>query len=501
MTQFNSFQKLTQLLFVFLFVFSVSLFSQDGDATNGKKLFKANCIACHKLDKKVLGPPLKGITLKRDRKWLHAWIKDNITLQKTDKLAKQVFEEGNKLPMQPFPQLSEKDIEDILAYTDDKPKEKKEVTKKQTTETQTVDPIVAKGKKIFKANCIACHKLNKKVLGPALFGITDKRDRDWLHKWIKDNNALRKSGDALAKQVFEEHNKMPMNAFPQLSEEDIDAMLAYFKVGDVKKTIVGTKSTEEVKEEGSSVWITWLVAIVVIALLVYMLLVSKNGFLKIMAIIALILIITYFLFNWLMSIGIDQNYQPIQPIAFSHKIHAGDNKIDCQYCHSSAKHSKTSGVPTANVCMNCHKSISEVAEDTKVGDLGKKELDQEIQKIYDAVGWDSENFKYIENYEVKAIQWVRVHNLPDFAYYNHSQHVTVAGISCQKCHGPVEEMDEMYQFSPLTMAWCIDCHKDTEVNKDNKFYTKIHEELSKKYNLEKVTIADLGGKECAKCHY
>ncbi|NJN50328.1 MAG: cytochrome c3 family protein, partial [Polaribacter sp.] len=104
--------------------------------------------------------------------------------------------------------------------------------------------------------------------------------------------------------------------------------------------------------------------------------------------------------------------------------------------------------------------------------------------------------------KTKPIKWIRLHNLPDFAYFNHSQHVTVAGLECQKCHGPVEEMDEMYQFSPLTMGWCIDCHRETNVDtQSNEYYAKIHEELAKKYNVEQVTIAQLGGKECGKCHY
>jgi hypothetical protein len=202
-----------------------------------------------------------------------------------------------------------------------------------------------------------------------------------------------------------------------------------------------------------------------------------------------------------MEIGIDQDYQPIQPIAFSHKIHAGDNKIDCQYCHSSAKHSKTSGIPSVNVCMNCHKSISEYNGVTS-SEKDKAFYDAEIQKIYEAIGWDSEKLVYIENYEQKPIKWVKVHNLPDFVYYNHSQHVTVAGLECQKCHGPVEEMDELYQFSPLTMSWCLDCHKETNVDlKGNDYYATIHDELAKKYNVEKVTIAQIGGKECGKCHY
>jgi hypothetical protein len=128
--------------------------------------------------------------------------------------------------------------------------------------------------------------------------------------------------------------------------------------------------------------------------------------------------------------------------------------------------------------------------------------DAEIQKIYDAIGWDSEKLAYKENYEQKPIKWVRIHNLPDFAYFNHAQHVTAGGVACQKCHGPVEEMDEVYQFSPLTMGWCITCHKETAVDlKGNDYYAKIHEELATKYGVESVTIAQLGGKECGKCHY
>ncbi|MDH3323674.1 MAG: cytochrome c family protein, partial [Flavobacteriaceae bacterium] len=162
---------------------------------------------------------------------------------------------------------------------------------------------------------------------------------------------------------------------------------------------------------------------------------------------------------------------------------------------------KTSGIPSVNVCMNCHKSISEYTGPT-TSDKDKAFYDAEIQKIYKAIGWDSEKLAYIENYEQQPIKWVRIHNLPDFVYYNHAQHVTVAGLKCQKCHGPVEEMEEVYQFSSLTMGWCISCHKETDVDlKGNEYYAKIHEQLAKKFGVEKVTIAQLGGKECGKCHY
>ncbi len=494
MNQFKSFQNLVKLSLVFFIVFTVNIFSQD--ATNGKKLFKSNCAACHKLDKKLVGPALKGVTERREKEWLHKWIKDNNALRKSgDATAKEVFEENNKMPMTAFPQLSDKDIDDILAYTDGK------AVAKPATGTQKVDPLVGKGKKIFKANCAACHKLDKKLVGPALGGVTERRETEWLKKWIKDNNALRNSGDATAKEVFEANNKMPMTAFPQLSDDDLNAILAYLKVGDVKKVVKQAKAEEPINSENSNAWMSWVVVAVLLLLFAYLIFINKNVFLKIVAIIALVLLGTYILFDSLMGIDVNQGYQPIQPIAFSHKVHAGDNKIDCQYCHSSAKHSKTSGVPTANVCMNCHKNISEYTGNGTETEEELKFYTAEIQKIYKAVGWDPDKSDYIKNYKKEPIVWTRIHNLPDFAYYNHSQHVTVAGLKCQKCHGPVETFDDMKQFSPLTMGWCIDCHKSKELNLDNKYYEKIHEQLSKKYGVEKVTVADMGGRECGKCHY
>jgi NAD-dependent SIR2 family protein deacetylase len=208
-------------------------------------------------------------------------------------------------------------------------------------------------------------------------------------------------------------------------------------------------------------------------------------------------------YGYFMQVGVDQGYEPIQPIHYSHRIHAGLNEIECKYCHSSARVSKHSGIPSLNVCMNCHKSISEVAdassEFTSVTDEYSKEFyDNEIQKLYDAVGWDGQKYTG----ETKPVKWVRIHNLPDFAYFNHSQHVSVAGIECQKCHGPVEEMEIMSQHSPLTMGWCINCHRETNVKMEgNAYYEKIHEELAKKYGVEQVTAAEMGGLECGKCHY
>jgi mono/diheme cytochrome c family protein len=481
-----------------LLVFSLNLMAQEHDLVNGKKLFDANCAACHRLDKKLIGPPLKGISEKRTNEWLQAWIKDNNALRTSgDQDAIDIFEEYQGIPMLAYPQFTEKDINDILAYTDDKPIEAAAIA----DTPQKVDPMVAIGKKLFQTNCAACHKLDKKLIGPALGNIADKRSEEWLKSWIKDNNALRASGDQQAIDIFKEYNGMPMTSFPQLSDEDIIAIIAYTTAGDVKKVAIISNEDGLAKPITTSDWVSYVVTLVVLLLIVWVFVASNNGFLKIVSTIFILLLVGYVLFNSLMLIGIDQDYQPIQPIAFSHKIHAGDNSIDCQYCHSSAKHSKISGIPSVNVCMNCHKSISEYNGVTS-SEKDKAFYDAEIQKIYDAIGWDSDKLAYIENYEQKPIKWVKVHNLPDFVYYNHSQHVTVAGLECQKCHGPVETMDELYQFSPLTMNWCLDCHKTTDVDlKGNDYYARIHEQLADKYGVDKVTIAQIGGKECGKCHY
>lgn len=356
------------------------------------------------------------------------------------------------------------------------------------------------GKGLFNANCAACHKLDKKLVGPALGKISERRELEWLKAWIKDNNALRASGDADAIEIFEEYKGSPMTSFPQLSDGDIVNIVAYLDADPVKKAGAAVVAVQEVKEEGSSAWISYIVLLVIAGIIIYIYFKSENGFLKIVATIVLLFNLAYFGFTALMNIGVDQDYQPVQPIAFSHRIHAGDNNIDCQYCHSSAKNSKTSGIPSVNVCMNCHKNIGEVADETATAEHSKAFYDGEIQKLYKAAGWDSDKLEYTG--ETEPIVWTRIHNLPDFAYYNHSQHVIVGGLKCQKCHGPVEEMEEVYQYSPLTMGWCIDCHKETKVKMEgNGYYKNIHEDLSKKYGVDKVTVAQMGGKECGKCHY
>ncbi|MCW8982263.1 MAG: c-type cytochrome [Altibacter sp.] len=405
-----------------------------------------------------------------------------------------------------------------------------EATEAQTPPAEGVGDVAA-GETLFKANCAACHKLDKKATGPALRGVADKYDREWLYKWIKNSQELVQSGDALAVKLFEENNRSVMTAFPALTNTDIDNILAYTSAPKPEPTVAEIPVGGGGESDGgvSNNIILGALALVFLLLVVMLFLVTstlkriaeangvtyeekekkmpiwkafaQNQFLVLVTSIFLLLAAGYFAYGWMMQVGVDQGYAPVQPIHYSHKIHAGANQIDCNYCHSSARKSKHSGIPSLNVCMNCHKNIAEYNGEVDPENGYTKEFyDAEIQKLYAAVGWDEAEQKYTG--EEKPVKWVRIHNLPDFAYFNHSQHVTVAGIECQKCHGPVEEMEIMYQFSPLTMGWCINCHRETNVNlAGNEYYAKIHEELSKKYGVDKLTIAQMGGLECGKCHY
>ncbi|WP_370477566.1 c-type cytochrome [Tamlana flava] len=400
---------------------------------------------------------------------------------------------------------------------------------------QDGDP--AKGKSLFNANCAACHQLDKKMTGPALRKVEQRLadeqglDRDWIYAWIRNSPGVIKSGDAYANKVYNEFGGAAMTAFPQLSDEDINNILAYTaeEKAAPAETAVAAQGAQPAGATGgiSNEIILGALAILFILLAIGLYLVNKtlrrfaeaqnielpeeakrtplwkafvqNQFLMLVTSIFFLLASAYFVYGYLMQVGVDQGYQPVQPIHFSHKIHAGDNGIDCKYCHSSARVSKTSGIPSLNVCMNCHKSIYEYNGETSP-EYSKEFYDGEIKKLYAAAGWSDADQKYTG--DSQPVKWVRIHNLPDFAYFNHSQHVTVAGVECQTCHGPVEEMEVLYQHAPLTMGWCINCHRETNVAvKDNAYYEKIHEELSKKYGVDELTAAQMGGLECGKCHY
>ena len=394
------------------------------------------------------------------------------------------------------------------------------------------DPV--KGKELFNSQCAACHKLDAKMTGPALRGISSRLTNDWLYKWIRNSQEMIKSGDAEAVRVSKEYNGSVMTAFPQLSNADIDNIIAYTSEPKAEPVVVPPTDSAAPPNTATNAggisnnMILGALAVVMLMLIVMLFLVNKvltrvakangieiekpeptipiwkafakNQFLVLVTSIFLLLASAYFVYGYLMQVGVDQNYEPIQPIHYSHRIHAGSNGINCKYCHSAARVSKNAGIPSLNICMNCHKSIAEVSDTTATAEYSKDFYDKEIQKLYKAVGWDQENQKYTGKTE--PVKWVKIHNLPSFVYFNHSQHVTVAKIECQECHGPVQTYEIQKQFAPLTMGWCINCHRKTEVKMEgNGYYTKIHEELSKKYGVDKLTAAQMGGLECGKCHY
>ena len=387
--------------------------------------------------------------------------------------------------------------------------------------------------KLFKANCASCHKpSDQKLVGPGLKGVRGRgnwSDDAKLTAWVKNSVAYLSTGDAYANKLFEEYGKSVMPA-QNLSDAEIIAIIDWAdKGGDAPvatTTADGTGKVAANSESGSNYPLIFGVVAVILIILVTVLnsvkksleaLVNEKKEIestekpdlgiwgnfnrwasnnkKIVAVIGLLLIIWVLKQGWdgLMGIGVYQGYAPEQPIKFSHKLHAGDNKIACVYCHSGVEKSKHANIPSANVCMNCHMYIQEGPQ------YGK----EEISKIYAALDYNPETRQYGNN--KKPIQWIRVHSLPDHAYFNHSQHVAVGKIECAECHGAIDSMEVVKQHAPLTMGWCIDCHRKTEVDfKDNKYYEELHKEFvnNPKYKKgDKFTIGSIGGLECSKCHY
>lgn len=369
-----------------------------------------------------------------------------------------------------------------------------------------------KGKDLFKANCGSCHALNSQLVGPALKDVDQRHSNEaWLIKWIRNNQALVASGDA---EAITTSKLMPsaMATFPQLTDDDIKNILAYIKEGDKVAAPVTTSGATDAGtttgEDSSYTNILFLV-VLILGVLIFLLNRINNNLRRITAekegehvaapltfkqklklksnwaivVFFLLVIGTYIMVDNATRLGHSKDYQPDQPIAFSHKLHAGINQINCLYCHAGAEKSKVAGIPPVSTCMNCHKGVQE--GQTPQGT-------EEIKKIYAA---------YENN---KPIQWVKIHNLPDHVYFNHSQHVVTGKVECQKCHGPIETEDQVHQFTSLSMGWCVNCHRETGVQfTDNKYFdmfTKLHDQL-KSGEIKQVTEADMGGTECQKCHY
>jgi len=394
------------------------------------------------------------------------------------------------------------------------------------------------GAKIFKQNCAVCHALtDQKLTGPGLAGVFDRAPKgDWLKKWILNNEKLIKSGDAYANKIYNDNGKAAMTVFEgQLTDKDVDVLLAYIKAPpvDVKITTTGTTAggdpAEEVKGGIDPLYLL-LGSIVLLAIIIgalrsvrHSLANSFNktegkseipemtflqevkhwmsGHRRLVGVFGIIILFVGMKSCWnaCYKLGVyydyktQKGYKPEQPIKFSHKLHAGDNEIACQYCHNTVEKSRHAGIPSVNVCMNCHKGIQK----------GPQYGETEIQKIYDASGFNPKTGTYDK--PENPLKWIKVHTLPDHVYFNHSQHVVVGKQECATCHGDLKKMTVAEQKVPLTMKWCIECHRKTEVTMEgNAYYDKMHKALKEKYKGQfgvKFTVESIGGLECAKCHY
>lgn len=427
----------------------------------------------------------------------------------------------------------------------------------------------ANGEKLFKQNCAACHKPDKVVVGPALKGAKDRwianASEELFYEWVRNSQKLVQDKVPYAVELYAQYGSV-MNAFPTLTNEQIDDINEYIETytgggggGGGDTSSAGPVQKEE--EGGNRMWLILLIAALVLIPVIaqnFSVIFTLNklnrdkdnesrvasgkkpkeeltfaGMAKAWAwknmwglsVIGLILLFGLLVqtYGLLKDIGVYEGYHPSQPIKFPHYVHAQVNEIHCEYCHNSAAKSKHAGLPTVNVCMNCHKAINE----------GPLYGTEEIGKIHAAAGYDPNLPGYTG--ETKPLVWNRVYVLPDHVYFNHAQHVTVAGLACQNCHGKVEEMetaylapvnelvpvDGKYMEKPLTkpsltMGWCIECHGNYKVQiEDNGgYYEEIHERLKKRPDIMKkymedskltgkksLSVEKLGGWECAKCHY
>ncbi len=572
--------RLVLALFVFGFVLNINAQSVD----EGKQLFKdKGCAACHNrnMKDKLVGPGLAGVEGRWEKKEdLFKWIKNpQDLLTANHPYATKLFEANNKIPMTPSPGLTDKEIESILLYV------RSQSGEKIASAGGAKDNALAlKGKELFKSKgCAACHdsKFKGDLVGPNLLKVSGKwTNKAELYAWIRNPQKLLEAKHEYATKLFEKYSKIPMTPNPTITDDEIKAILAYTENPESANAPVAKAKSDEneyldlakTKAVATDVpgffsSLTFYLILFVLLLLVALIMayrVAKTrvraykdefGEDKKVSVLGILFanrtVLKFATFGFVVfgiyftavrgiALGRQQDYQPDQPIAYSHKVHAGDNQIDCEFCHDAARRSRHAMIPGTNTCMKCHKGIKK----------GSQYGTQELTKIYASIGFDPSTGKYIKGYDKMSqedvkkvftswlkkenkgddavadkqwknivasltneykdkvqgpIEWNRVHNLPDHVYFNHSQHVTVGKIACQECHGPIEEMETVKQYAPLSMGWCVNCHRKTNVKfEDNKYYDKYFAKYHAEMNEGKrsgVTVKDIGGLDCQKCHY
>ncbi|MBL7738497.1 MAG: c-type cytochrome [Chitinophagaceae bacterium] len=391
------------------------------------------------------------------------------------------------------------------------------------------------GQTLFQSKCAACHNVFKDLTGPALGGLETRgpwADRQELYKWVRNPEGYMKA-DEYTQGLKAKYNSI-MTAFPALKDEEIDAIVTYIDTEFKKPKDEGQKTNGETATSSNQNAVIFGVISLILAIIA-LILMQVNSNLKKMsddaegvmrpepvpfyrnkvyiAMLAIVFFVVggYYVTKGAIGLQRQTDYQPEQPIYYSHKVHAGINQINCLYCHGNAWESKHAAIPSVNVCMNCHKAINEYTKGPKLYKENGEEVNgtAEIQKLYAYAGFDPKNANAWDPSKAKPIEWVKIHNLPDHVYFNHSQHVRAGKVQCQTCHGEITAMDEVKQFSELSMGWCVNCHRETKVDfnydgkKGNKFYSiyeKFHNDI-KSGKMDSVTVKDIGGLECQKCHY
>jgi cytochrome c551/c552 len=393
------------------------------------------------------------------------------------------------------------------------------------------------GQQIYQQNCQSCHALDKVISGPALRGVEERgpwTERANLIKWVKNPAAFIPTTPYT--QELQKTYGQIMPSFPALSDADINAIFDWIASAPAPGSEKPTPGANGQGEEAASNRNALIFGIISLILaIVALILMQVNSNLKklsddresilrpepvpfyrnkvYIALMALLLFIVggFYVGKGAVGLGRQQGYQPTQPIYFSHKVHAGINQINCLYCHNSAWESKHAGIPSLNVCMNCHKSISSYEKGPDLFDENNNKIDgtAEITKLYKYAGFTPGPGATWDPSRAKSPEWVKIHNLPDHVYFNHAQHTKVGKVQCQSCHGNIQKMDKVKQVSELSMGWCINCHRDSKVNfnysdsSGNKFYSiyeKFHNDIKNK-TMDSVSVKDIGGLECQKCHY
>lgn len=386
------------------------------------------------------------------------------------------------------------------------------------------------GATLFKDNCATCHRVDKDLTGPALKGIEDRvKDKKLLRDWIHNNAKVLASGNKYFNDLYNKWAKVPMNVFPTLTDAEIDAILKYIR--EYKAPPSGPQGPTGGKMDESDNSILYGVLTLILAVIAFVMLQVNSSLRKLsddkqgipsgepipfyrnktyITLLTLLLFAIggFYVVKGANNLGRMKNYQPEQPIFYSHKVHAGTNQINCLYCHGSAMEGKHATIPSVNVCMNCHLAINEyTGEQIYREDGSEVNGTAEIQKIYAAAGYDPAKKTYSGT--TKPVEWVKIHSLPDHVFFSHAQHVKAGKVQCQTCHGEITNMHEVKQFAELSMGWCVNCHRETKVDfgdgktEGNKFYSiyeKYHKEIAD-HKRDSVTVADIGGIDCQKCHY